>query len=138
MTLMSTLPAVTAAFLGSLVEAAEALTIVLAVATVRGWRPAGLGAIAGLALLVLIVAVLGPFLDRVPLHLLQLAIGVLLLLFGMRWLRKAILRSAGVIPLHDEAKAFATETAALNEQARRHQASLDWLAALTSFKAVLL
>ena len=131
-------PAMAAAFLASLVEAVEGLTIVLAVATVRGWRPAGLGAFAGLALLVLIVVALGPLLDRVPLRLLQLAIGVLLLLFGMRWLRKAILRSAGVLPLHDEAEAFATETAELREQARRHHARADWLAALTSFKAVLL
>jgi uncharacterized membrane protein len=131
-------PAMTAAFLASLVEAVEALTIVLAVATVRGWRPAGLGALAGLVLLAIIVAALGPLLDRVPLHLLQLAIGILLLLFGMRWLRKAILRSAGVIPLHDEAMAFAIETAELREQALRHQARLDWLAALASFKAVLL
>jgi uncharacterized membrane protein len=69
---------------------------------------------------------------------LQLAIGILLLLFGMRWLRKAILRSAGVIPLHDEATTFAAETAELREQARRNEARLDWLAALASFKAVLL
>jgi uncharacterized membrane protein len=130
--------AIMAAFLASLVEAVEALTIVLAVATVRGWRPAGLGAIAGLAVLVVIVVGLGPLLDLVPLHLLQLAIGVLLLLFGMRWLRKAILRAAGVIPLHDEAAAFATETAELREQARRHETWLDWLAALASFKAVVL
>jgi uncharacterized membrane protein len=128
----------TAAFLASLVEAVEALTIVLAVATVRGWRPAGLGAFAGLLVLALIVVALGPLLDRVPLHLLQLAIGILLLLFGMRWLRKAILRSAGVIPLHDEATTFAAETAELREQARRNEARLDWLAALASFKAVLL
>src|ERR1700680_4229931 len=99
-------PAMTAAFLGSLVEAVEALTIVLAVATVRGWRPAGLGAGAGLVLLAVIVVVLGPLLDLVPLHLLQFAIGVLLLLFGMRWLRKAILRAAGVIALHDDAGGF--------------------------------
>src|SRR5258705_9995762 len=114
-------PAISAAFLSSLVDAVEALTIVLAVGTVRGWRPAGLGALVGLLLLALIVLALGPLLDRVPLHLLQLAIGVLLLLFGMRWLRKAILRSAGVIPLHDEAGAFATETAELREQASRHE-----------------
>src|SRR5216684_641815 len=120
-------PVVTASFLASLVEAVEALTIVLAVATVRGWRPAGLGSTAGLAALALIVVALGPLLDRVPLHLLQLVIGVLLLLFGMRWLRKAILRSAGVIPLHDEATAFAAETAELREQARRNGAArLDW------------
>src|SRR5207302_3859790 len=127
-------PAVSAAFLGSLVEAIEALTIVLAVATVRGWRPAGLGALAGLGSLALIVLALGPLLDRVPLHVLQLVIGVLLLLFGMRWLRKAILRAAGIIPLHDEAFAFAAGTAEL----RSHEARLAWLAGLASFKAVLL
>ena len=131
-------PAISAAFLSSLVEAVEALTIVLAVGTVRGWRPAGLGAVAGLALLALIVLALGPLLDRVPLNLLQLAIGILLLLFGMRWLRKAILRAAGVIPLHDEAIAYATETAQLREQASLDSARLDWLAALASFKAVML
>jgi uncharacterized membrane protein len=131
-------PVMTAAFLASLVEAVEALTIVLAVATVRGWRPAGFGALAGLAVLALIVAALGPLLGHVPLRLLQFVIGVLLLLFGMRWLRKAILRAAGVIPLHDEAKAFATETAELREQARRNEARLDLIAALTTFKAVLL
>ena len=131
-------PVMTAAFLASLVEAVEALTIVLAVTTVRGWRPAGLGALAGLAVLALIVVVLGPLLGYVPLRLLQFVIGVLLLLFGMRWLRKAILRAAGVIPLHDEATAFATETAELREQARRNEARLDWIAALTTFKAVLL
>jgi len=131
-------PVMTAAFLASLVEAVEALTIVLAVATVRGWRPAGLGALAGLAVLALNVAGLGPLLGHVPLRLLQFVIGVLLLLFGMRWLRKAILRAAGVIPLHDEAMTFATETAELRERARRNEARLDWIAALTTFKAVLL
>src|SRR5260370_21596093 len=103
-------PAMTTAFLASLVEAVEALTIVLAVAPVRGWRPAGLGALAGLLVLALIVVALCPLLDRVPLHLLQLPVRLLLLLFGMRWLRKAILRSAGVIPLHDELTTFPTET----------------------------
>src|SRR5215469_1802454 len=81
--------AVTAAFLASLVEAVEALTIVLAVAVVRGVRPAILGAVAGLVAVALIVVALGPLLDRVPLNVLQIAIGVLLLLFGMRWPRKA-------------------------------------------------
>src|ERR1700731_235855 len=131
-------PAITAAFLASLVEAVEALTIVLAVASVRGWRPAGLGVLARLRVLGVIVVALGPLLDHVPLRLLQVVIGILLLLFGRRWLRKAILRSAGVIPLHDEATAFATETAELREQARRNEARLDWLAGLASFKAVLL
>lgn len=130
--------AVTAAFLASLVEAVEALTIVLAVAIVRGLRPALLGAIAGLAVLALIIVALGPLLDRVPLNVLQIAIGILLLLFGMRWLRKAIFRAAGIIPLHDESTAFAKEQAELREQVQRHERRLDWLAALASFKAVLL
>lgn len=130
--------AVTAAFLASLVEAVEALTIVLAVAIVRDLRPALLGAFAGLAALALIVLALGPLLDRLPLSVLQIAIGILLLLFGMRWLRKAILRAAGIIPLHDESAAFASETAQLQEQAMRHERRLDWLAGVASFKAVLL
>jgi uncharacterized membrane protein len=131
-------PALTATFLASLVEAVEALTIVLAVATVRGWRPAGSGAIAGLVLLTLIVLLLGPLLGRIPIHLLQFTIGILLLLFGMRWLRKAVLRSAGIIPLHDETLSFAAETEELREQEKRHQQKLDWLAGVASFKAVLL
>ena len=131
-------PAVSAAFLSSIVEVVEAFTIVLAVATVRGWRPAALGAAAGLALLALVVVVFGPLLGFVPLWLLQLTIGILLLLFGIRWLRKAILRGAGVIALHDEELAFAAETAELREQARRQAARLDWLAGLASFKAVVL
>ncbi|MFC3323635.1 COG4280 domain-containing protein [Mesorhizobium cantuariense] len=131
-------PAVTAAFLASLVEAVEALTIVLAVGTVRGWRPALTGTGAGLALLVLLVLALGPLLDLVPLHALQLVIGVLLLLFGLRWLRKAILRSAGVIALHDETKAFAKEEANLQTAERNKEAHLDWIAGITAFKAVVL
>ena len=106
-------PTVLAAFLASLVEFVEALTVVLAVGAVRGWRGALGGT--GLALLVLlaIVAVLGPALTRIPLDVVQLGVGTLLLLFGMRWLRKAILRSAGLIPLHDEEALFAKETASL-------------------------
>jgi uncharacterized membrane protein len=131
-------PAISAAFLASLVEAVEALTIVLAVATVRGWRVAALGATGGLGVLVAIVAALQPLLVLIPIHLLQVLIGVLLLLFGMRWLRKAILRAARIIPLHDEASAFAAETDHLREQARQRDSRLGWLAGLTSFKAVLL
>src|SRR5438270_12772632 len=131
-------PALASTFLASLVEAVEALTIVLAVATVRGWRPAGFGALAGLMVLVVIVVALGPLLGHVPLRLLQFVIGALLLLFGMRWLRKAILRSAGVIPLHDEATAFASETAELRDRARRNEARLDWIGGVTTFNAVLL
>lgn len=131
-------PAIGSAFLASLVEVVEAFTIILAVATLRGWRPAVLGAGAALAVLGAIVLALGPLLDRVPLHLLQLVIGVLLLLFGIGWLRKAALRAAGVIPLHDEDAIFAAESAHLSEEARRRTTSLDWIAGIAAFKAVLL
>ena len=131
-------PAVMAAFLASLVEVVEAFTIVLAVATLRGWRSAALGTIAGLAVLAGIVLSLGPLLNRIPLHSLQLAIGILLLLFGMGWLRKASLRAAGIIPLHDEDAIFAAEAAQLGQHQRPQQTNLDWVAGITALKAVLL
>ncbi len=134
----SAAPAVTAAFAASLVEVVEAFTVVLAVAMIRGWRPAMLGTAAALVLLGGIVAVLGPLLAHIPMHALQLAIGTLLLLFGMSWLRKAALRRAGVIPRHDEEAIFASETAQLGEAASRRQSRLDWLAGITALKAVLL
>src|SRR5258708_20016066 len=90
--------AVLAAFLSSLVEAVEALTIVLSVATVRGWKPAGLGALAGVAMLALIVLLAGPFLDLVPLHALHLVIAVLPFLFATPWLRNAILLTPALTP----------------------------------------
>ena len=110
-------PSILAAFLASLVEFVEALTVVLAVGSVRGWPSTLAGS--GFAVLVLlgIVALLGAALTRVPLDAIQLAVGTLLLLFGMRWLRKAILRSAGVIPLHDEQAIYAKETDAMRRVA---------------------
>ncbi len=131
-------PAVGAAFLASFVEIVEAFTIVLAVGLVRGWRPAAIGTAAGLGVLGLLTVALGPLLDRVPLHLLQLVIGILLLLFGMGWLRKAVLRAAGIIPLHDEDAIFAAESAELAAAPPRQQSSAEWIAGLTAFKAVLL
>ena len=131
-------PAITASFLASLVEVVEAFTIVLAVGIVRGWRPAFLGTGAALIVLASIVFSLGPVLDRVPLHLLQFLIGSLLLLFGMRWLRKAILRSAGYIPLHSEEAEFLMETVHLRGEESQHRPHLDWLAGVAAFKAVLL
>src|SRR6202167_6111909 len=95
-------PSILAAFLASMVEFVEALTVVLAVGTVRGWPGALAGAGGALVVLFGIVVVLGPTLTAIPLDEIQLIVGVLLLLFGMRWLRKAILRAAGVIALHDE------------------------------------
>ena len=127
-----------ASFAASFVEAVEALTVVLAVGLARGWRPALTGAAAALTSLALMVAVLGPLIGRIPIYALQAVVGVLLLLFGLRWLRKAILRSIGTIPLHDEDAAFARETRELAEAERRRLQGLDWIAGVTAFKAVLL
>lgn len=136
MTWTALLPTITAAFLASLVEVVEAFTIVLAVGLTRGWRPAFSGAALALALLVLIVLIFGPLLALIPIAVLQFVVGTLLILFGLRWLRKAILRSAGWIALHDEAAAFAKETNELKAQAAERRA--DFLAGLAAFKAVLL
>ena len=130
--------AILSAFLASAVEVVEAFTIVLAVGTLRGWKPAWIGTLAALTLLALAVIVLGPLLERVPITRLQFVIGVMLLLFGMGWLRKAILRSAGVVALHDEDKIFAEEQASLIAEAQSKKASQDWIAGLAAFKAVLL
>src|ERR1700726_1187617 len=111
------IPVVSAAFLGSIGEVVEAFTVILAAATIQGWRPAMAGTVAGLIAVTAIVALLGPMLDHLPLQWLQLAIGILLLLFGLRWLRKAILRYVGVIPPHDETAAFAKETSDLRRVA---------------------
>ncbi len=100
------------AFAASLVEFVEALSVVLAVAAARGWRPALGGAAGAIAVLAGLLAVLGPAIGP-PSPLLRLAVGVLSLLFGLRWLRKAILRAAGKLALHDEQASFDTARAAL-------------------------
>jgi uncharacterized membrane protein len=105
---------ITASFLASLVECVEALTVVLAVGSVRGWRSALTGAATAIAVLLIIIAALGTALAHIPLPIVQLVVGTLLLLFGLRWLRKAILRSAGQIPLHDEQAAFQKNTEAMH------------------------
>src|SRR5439155_24826554 len=97
-------------------ELIEAVTFAIAVGTVRGWRPAMLGPTMGVLLLAVLVSLLGHALGLIPITLLQLVVGVLLVLFGMRWLRKAMLREAGLIPFRDETQAFAKETEALSEK----------------------
>lgn len=131
-------PTVGAAFLASLVECVEAATIVLAVGTVRGWKSAFVGTGLALVALVVLVAALGPALAYLPEQALQLFVGMLLLLFGMRWLRKAILRSAGIIALHDEEAVFRSETANLRLARATERWGVEPIATATAFKGVLL
>ena len=138
MTWIQIAPTVGASFLASAVECVEAATIVLAVGTVRGWRSALVGTGLGLLALVALVVALGPALSQLPERALQLFVGILLLLFGMRWLRKAILRAAGVIPLHDEDAVFRSETANLRLARASERHGVDPIATATAFKAVLL
>lgn len=126
-----------AVFLASAVEMVEAATIVLAVGMTRGWRDALLGSAAGLVVLAAIVAALGPALTVIPISALRLVVGGLLLVFGLGWLRKAILRAAGLKALHDEAAAF-LEARAQAAEAGGGGARLDAYAATISFKGVLL
>jgi uncharacterized membrane protein len=131
---------IASAFLASSVEAVEALTVVLAVGAVRGWRSALLGTVAALVLLALLVAVFGVALGSVPVNILQLVVGTLLLLFGMRWLRKAMLRAAGVVDRHDEQAAYEDHVRALggNGEAQVSGPRWDLIALVTAFKAVTL
>jgi uncharacterized membrane protein len=138
MTWIQIAPTAGAAFLASAVECVEAATIVLAVGTVRGWRSALGGTALGLLGLIALILVLGPALSHLPEHALQMAVGLLLLLFGMRWLRKAILRAAGIIPLHDEEAVFRNETANLRLARVSERYGVDLIATATAFKAVLL
>jgi uncharacterized membrane protein len=112
----------------------EALTVVLAVGATRGWR----SALSGLAMVVLLLLVigLGPLLTEIPLGAVQLALGALLLLFGMRWLRKAVLRSAGVIPLHDEDALYAAQRQAFGGMAPRQ--GWDAAAVAAAFKITMI
>jgi uncharacterized membrane protein len=129
-------PIALAAFLASTVEVVEAFTIVLAVSIVQGIRPALVGTVAALAVLVVAVALFGPLLALAPIHGLQLVVGVLLLVFGLGWLRKAVLRAGGALALHDETATFEKESRTLRGAAGATTA--DWLAGVAAFKAVLL
>jgi len=129
---------IASAFLASAVEFVEALTIVLAAGVTRGWRSSLAGLGAATVALAAIVAALGPALTLIPIDALRLVVGGLLLAFGLQWLRKAILRASGYKALHDEAEAFARETAHAREAGRDERAGLDWYAFTLSFKGVLL
>jgi uncharacterized membrane protein len=128
-----------AVFLACAVEAVEALTIVLAAGFGRDWRSAFLGVGSALAVLIAIVAALGPALTAIPLEALRLVVGGLLLIFGLQWLRKAILRASGLKAMHDEAAIYRAELAAV-EAAPTHRRGVvkDWYSFTLSFKGVLL
>ena len=127
-----------ATFLASGVEAVEALTIVLAVGVVRGWRSPLIGVGAAALVLAVIVAVLGPALRLLPIDTLRLVVGALLLVFGLQWLRKAILRSSGYKALHDEGAAFAAEREQATLVGRGAPTGMDWYSFTVAFKGVLL
>jgi uncharacterized membrane protein len=128
-----------AVFLACAVEAVEALTIVLAAGFGRDWRSAFFGVGSALAVLIAIVAALGPALTAIPLEALRLVVGGLLLIFGLQWLRKAILRASGLKAMHDEAAIYRAELAAV-EAAPTHRRGVvkDWYSFTLSFKGVLL
>jgi uncharacterized membrane protein len=116
----------------------EALTIVLAMGVTRGWKATLVGTGVALVALAAIVAVLGPALTVIPIETLRLVVGALLLVFGLQWLRKAILRASGWRALRDEDAAFARQADAARHAAREERAGLDWYAFTISFKGVLL
>src|SRR4030081_792118 len=129
---------IASAFLASAVEFVEALTIVLAAGITRDWRSSLTGLGAATIALAAIVAVLGPALPLISVDVLCIIVGVLLLAFGLQWLRKAILRASGYKALHDEAEIFAREQAEARAAGHEERAGLDWYAFTLSFKGVLL
>ena len=124
-------------FLACAVEAVEALTVVLAVGVTRSWSSALTGAGAACVALAATVAALGPAITSLPINVLRLVVGALLLIFGLQWLRKAILRAAGLKPLHDELAEYEAERAAARAAGGRG-ANFDGYAFTISFKGVLL
>jgi uncharacterized membrane protein len=135
---MSAAILVISAFLASAVEMVEALTIVLAVGVTREWRSTLVGVLGALIALAAIVAVLGPALSLIPIEALRLFIGTLLLIFGLQWLRKAILRASGLKALHDEDAIYQRELAEARAAGAEVRAGLDWYACTLAFKGVFL
>jgi uncharacterized membrane protein len=127
------------AFLASLVEAVEALTIVLAVGVTRQWRSTLYGAFTGLAVLAVVVAIFGTAIVLfVPLWALQILIGSLLLIYGLQWTCKAILRASGAIAKHDEERIYAAQIGRLKQEAPVPATGLDGVSFTVAFKGVLL
>jgi uncharacterized membrane protein len=136
---LNALPLILTVFVACVVEAIEALTIVLAAGLTRQWRSTFQGMAAALVVLAVVTAAVGPALTFLPLSALRLVVGALLAIFGLQWLRKAVLRATGYKALHDEASAYLREVAAAEAapvQAKR--GVNDWYSFTLAFKGVLL
>src|SRR2546422_4251108 len=127
-----------AAFLACAVEMVEALTIVLAVGVTRGWRSALIGSATALGALTAVIAALGPALTQIPIDALRFFVGALLLIFGLQWLRKAILRASGFKALHDEESVYLHELEVARRAVHVEKAGVDWYSFTVSFKGVFL
>jgi uncharacterized membrane protein len=136
---MQTLVAGAPAFLASVVEFVEALTIVLAVGVTRQWRSTLVGVGGAVLALALIVGVFGTaIVVLVPIDVLRLVVGTFLLIYGLQWLCKAMLRAAGAKAKHDEASIYQREIAALTEEPPVPAQGMDWISFTVAFKGVLL
>lgn len=129
---------VLAAFLASAVEMVEALTIVLALGVTRGWRSTNIGVVVALLALAIVTAILGPAITLIPIDAVRIIVGTLLLIFGLQWLRKAILRASGFKALHDEDATYRKEVEAARQAGMVTRAGMDWYAFTLSFKGVFL
>jgi uncharacterized membrane protein len=136
---LNALPLILTVFVACVVEAVEALTIVLAAGLTRQWKSTFQGMAVALVVLAIITAAIGPAISYLPLTALRLVVGALLAIFGLQWLRKAVLRATGFKALHDEASAYLREVAAAEAApAQAKQGIGDWYAFTLAFKGVLL
>ena len=136
---MNLLIAALPAFLASLVEFVEALTIVLAVGVTRQWRSTLIGVVAAVAVLVVLIGVFGSALVLlVPIGVLRVVVGGFLVIYGLQWLVKAILRAAGAKSKHDEAAIYQAEIAAMRNEPPVPARGMDWISFTVAFKGVLL
>jgi uncharacterized membrane protein len=136
---LNALPLILTVFVACVVEAVEALTIVLAVGITREWKSTYQGMAAALVVLAAVTAAVGPAISYLPLTALRLVVGALLAIFGLQWLRKAVLRATGYKALHDEASAYLKEVTAAQEATKESKRGVsDWYSFTLAFKGVLL
>ena len=136
---MNALPLILTVFIACVVEAVEALTIVLAAGITRQWRSTFQGMAAALVVLAVVTAAIGPAVSHLPLTPLRVVVGALLAIFGLQWLRKAVLRATGYKALHDEASAYLREVAAAEAATKESKRGVsDWYSFTLAFKGVLL